>query len=138
LSIRYLDHTTDAIIEIKAANLEEAFTLAARSVIETTIDVESVKEQETKEFSVKGIDLKYLLLNWLEEVNYYLITEGFAIHRVSLSIEKNDGYQINAKVFGEKLDLKRHNFKVEIKAPTFHDMQIDQNDKVTMRFLLDL
>ncbi len=138
MSIRYLDHTTDAIIEIKAANLEEAFTLAARSVIETTIDIESVKEQEAREFSVKGKDLKYLLLNWLEEVNYFLITEGFAIHRVSISIEQNDGYQINAKIFGEKLDLKKHNFKVEIKAPTFHDMQIDQNKEVTMRFLLDL
>lgn len=138
MSIRYLEHATDAFIEIKAPNLEDAFTLAARSVIETTIDIESVKELETKEISVKGKDLNYLLLNWLEEVNYFLITEGFAIHRVSLSIEKNTEYQINGKLYGEKLDLKKHNFKVEIKAPTFYEMQIDQNTEVTMRFLLDL
>lgn len=138
MSIRYLEHTTDAIIEIKAANLEEAFTLAARSVIEITIDIETVNEVETKEFSVKGKDLKYLLLNWLEEVNYFLITEGFAIHRVSLTIQQNTEYTINAKIFGEELDLKKHNFKVEIKSPTFHGMKIEQNNEVTLRYLLDL
>lgn len=133
-----MDHATDAFIEIKAPNLEEAFVLAARSVIETTVDIESVKEHESREITVRGKDLKYLLLNWLEEVNYVLITEGFAIHSVSLAIVKSTEYKINAKVFGEKLDLKKHNFKVEIKAPTFYLMEIEQNSEVTMRFLLDL
>jgi SHS2 domain-containing protein len=51
---------------------------------------------------------------------------------------ENNGYSINAKAFGETLDLKKHNFKVEIKAPTFYEMEIKQNDGVFMRFLLDL
>ncbi|MDH3780541.1 MAG: archease [Nitrosopumilus sp.] len=54
-------------------------------------------------------------------------------------MEENDGYRINAKAFGETLDVKKHNFKVEIKAPTFYDMEIRQdNNGVYMRFLLDL
>ena len=47
-------------------------------------------------------------------------------------------YKINAKAFGETLERKKHNFKVEIKAPTFYDMVIKNEDKVYMRFLLDL
>ena len=39
---------------------------------------------------------------------------------------------------GEKLDLKKHNFKIEIKSPTFHLMEIKENDEVTMQYLLDL
>ena len=54
------------------------------------------------------------------------------------SIEKNDFYEIKAKAFGETLDLKKHNFKVEIKAPTFYDMVIRNDDEVYMKFLLDL
>ncbi|MDC0217796.1 archease [Nitrosopumilus sp.] len=46
--------------------------------------------------------------------------------------------EVNAKAFGENLDLKKHNFKVEIKAPTFYDMEIKTEDSVYMRFLLDL
>ena len=36
------------------------------------------------------------------------------------------------------LDIKKHNFKVEIKSPTFHLMEIKENDGVTMQYLLDL
>ena len=43
-----------------------------------------------------------------------------------------------SKVSGEKLDLKKHGFKVEIKSPTFHLMEIKENDGVTMQYLLDL
>jgi SHS2 domain-containing protein len=63
---------------------------------------------------------------------------GFAIRRIEFDIIENNGYSINAKAFGETLDLKKHNFKVEIKAPTFYEMEIKQNDGVFMRFLLDL
>jgi SHS2 domain-containing protein len=34
--------------------------------------------------------------------------------------------------------LKKHNFKVEIKAPTFYDMVIRNEEEVYMKFLLDL
>ena len=67
-----------------------------------------------------------------------MITEGFAIKRIEFNIEKNGVYKINAKAFGEILDLKKHNFKVEIKAPTFYDMVIKNEDQVYMKFLLDL
>ena len=45
---------------------------------------------------------------------------------------------LNAKVFGETIDLKKHEFKVEIKSPTFHEMEIEENEKVRMKYLLDL
>ncbi|MGI0082444.1 MAG: archease, partial [Nitrosopumilaceae archaeon] len=39
---------------------------------------------------------------------------------------------------GEELDFNKHHFKVEIKSPTFHLMEIKQNKQIVMRFLLDL
>lgn len=138
LSIKFLDHATDALIEITASNLKEAFTLAGQSVVDTTFDRSTIEEKEQKTLSVSGKDLRYLLLNWLEEINFYLITKGFAIRRFELDMKKNDEYQITANVFGEPIDLGKHNFKVEIKSPTFHLMDIKQEEKVTLRFLLDL
>jgi SHS2 domain-containing protein len=79
-----------------------------------------------------------LLFSWLEEITFVLITEGFAIGRIEFDILENDGYRITAKAYGEPLDFKKHNFKVEIKAPTFYEMKIEQNNGVFMRFLLDL
>jgi len=133
-----LDHATDAIIEVTAKDLKEAFSVTADAVINLTLDQDKVKEKEEKEFSAQGKDLSYLLFSWLEEITFVLITEGFAIKRIELDIEKDDGYKIIAKAYGEPLDLHKHNFKVEIKAPTFYDMEINQDKGVFMRFLLDL
>jgi SHS2 domain-containing protein len=78
------------------------------------------------------------LFSWLEEIPFILITEGFAISRLEFDIIQNGEYKINAIAYGELLDVKKHNFKVEIKAPTFYDMEIRQENGVYMRFLLDL
>ena len=138
MSYKFLDHATDAIIEINAKDLKEAFSVAADAVINLTLDQDKVEENESKKFVAKGKDLYYLLFSWLEEIPFILITEGFAIKRIEFNIKKNDSYKINAKAFGEILDLKKHNFKVEIKAPTFYDMEIRNENEVYMRFLLDL
>ncbi len=138
MSIQYLEHTTDAFILVTAPSLTDAFTLAGQSVVDTTLDKKTIEEKEQRTLKVSGKDLRYLLFNWLEEVNYQLITEGFAIARFTLDISKNSTYELKSTIFGEPIDLKKHHFKVEIKAPTFHLMEIKQNNQVTMRFLLDL
>ena len=138
MSYKFLDHATDAIIEVTAKNLKEAFAVAADAEINLTLDQDKVEEKGQMVFSANGKDLPYLLFSWLEEIPFILITEGFAIKRLEFDIEKKDGYKINAIAYGETLDVKKHNFKVEIKAPTFYDMVIRQDDGVYMRFLLDL
>ena len=138
LSYKLLDHVTDAIIEVKASDLNEAFKVAGQAVTDITLDSRSVTEKEERIISVSGENLDYLLLNWLEAVIYQLITEGFAIARISSKVSKNSEYSIEATVYGEPIDLKKHGFKVEIKAPTFHEMEIDESDGVRLKFLLDL
>jgi len=138
MSYKYLEHATDAFIEVRAKNLEEAFSVAGKSVVETIIDSNNIQEIEEKNIKVKGRTLLNLLYNWLEDIIIITITDGFAIKNFSVKIKKNKEYQIISNISGEKLDIKKHNFKVEIKSPTFHLMEIEENDEITMRYLLDL
>lgn len=138
MSIRYLEHTTDAFIEVTGSNLQEAFIKAGEAVVDTTLERSTVSEKEQRTLKVSGRKLHHILFNWLEEVNFQLVTEGFAIARFELELRKNSEYSIEATAFGEPIDLKKHHFKVEIKAPTFHLMEITEKGGVLMRFLLDL
>ena len=138
MSYKYLEHSTDAFIEVRAKNLEEAFSVAGKSVVETIIDSNNIQEIEEKNIKVKGRNLLNLLYNWLEEIVTITIADGFAIRNFSVNIKKNKEYQIISNISGEKLDIKKHNFKVEIKSPTFHLMEIEENDEIIMRYLLDL
>jgi len=138
MSYKTLEHATDAIIEVTADNLKEAFQIAGISVIETILDSSKVDENDSRKLVVKGKDLKYLLYNWLEEIIILTITDGFAGKRIVIDILKNENYEIHAEVFGEIINLKKHEFKVEIKSPTFHEMEIKEDDKIVMKYLLDL
>ena len=138
MSYKTLEHATDAIIEVTADNLKEAFQIAGISVIDTILDSTKVDEIDSRKLVVKGKDLKYLLYNWLEEIIILTITDGFAGKRIEIDILRNENYEIHAEVFGETINLKKHEFKVEIKSPTFHEMEIEENDKIVMKYLLDL
>ena len=138
MSYKLLDHATDAIIQVTAKDLNEAFSVAGQSVADITLDSKSVMPKEKRRIAVSADNLCHLLFNWLEAVIFLLITEGFAISKITASVTKNGQYSIEATAYGEPIDLKKHGFKVEIKAPTFHEMKIVQNNNVSMKFLLDL
>ncbi len=138
MSYKVLDHATDAFIEVTASSLTEAFKVAGDSVVDTILDNSKIEEKKERNIVVNGKDLNYLLYNWLEDLIYLIITEGFAIKKLNIIVEKNEEYTISAQIFGEDIDIKKHGFKVEIKSPTFHEMDIKQEKLVTMRFLLDL
>ena len=138
MSYKVLDHATDAFIEVTASSLTEAFKVAGDSVVDTILDNSKIEEKEERNIVVMGKDLNYLLYNWLEDLIYLIITEGFAIKKLDIILEKNEEYTISAQIFGEDIDIKKHGFKVEIKSPTFHEMDIKQEKLVTMRFLLYL
>jgi SHS2 domain-containing protein len=131
---------TDAIIEAYGTTLEEAFENAAKGLSNTMIDLKTVRPKKEIKFSAKGHDLYSLLFDWLDKVLLLLVADWIAMSQFSIKIRQhNNGYSIEGTVRGEPLDLDRHRYKVEIKAVTYHEMEIKQEKgRVTVRFLLDL
>ena len=138
MSYRHLEHSTDAVIEVTAPTLINAFEIAGMSVVETILNSSKIDEKDSRIVSVTGKDLIYLLYNWLEEIIILTITDGFAARKISVKIDKNHEYRIQAQIFGEDIDIKKHGFKIEIKSPTFHEMYIQEGEQITLRYLLDL
>jgi len=138
MAYRDLEHMTDAFIEVTGSTLEESFENAGISVVDTMIDINSVEEKRHKKIEIIAKDLNNLLYNWLEEIIILTITEGFATRRFSVALTKNGEYNLVANIDGEEIDFKKHHFKLEIKSPTFHLMEIKQEKPFMMRFLLDL
>lgn len=148
-SYKILEHATDLLVEVRANTLHDAMITAGNAVIDTTLDTTTIQTKQQHEFCATGKDLDYLLYSWLEEIIYLLITQGFAIKKLEPKITTvtsdanyycNKTHHIKCLAFGEPINLDKHGFRVEIKAPTFHDMQIkiNKNSSVYMRFLLDL
>ncbi|HKU48519.1 MAG TPA: archease [Nitrososphaera sp.] len=138
---RYLDHMTDAVIEAHGDTIEECFEFAAMGLNDTMIDLEAVEPKLEVKISATGHDEYSLLFDWLDKVMLLLVADGLVMSefRVKIATNGDSCYSIEGIARGEKLDLGRHHYKVEIKAVTYHEMQITRNDSgVTVRFLLDL
>lgn len=136
---RYLDHMTDAVIEAYGSTLEEAFENAAKGLNNTMIDLKTVTPDREIHVRAEGHDLSELLFDWLDKVMLLLVADGIVMSEFAVIIKRNSVYILEGIAKGEKLDLAKHHYKVEIKAVTYHEMQIEQDDgNFLVRFLLDL
>ena len=137
---RYLDHVTDAIVEAYGSSLDEAFENSAKGLVNTMIDLEQITPDQEYEIVAKGYDVKSLLYDWLEKVMLRILIDNIVLADFKVKIsESNGNYFLKGIGKGEVLDLQKHHYKVEIKAVTYHGMEIKQKENiVTTRFLLDL
>ncbi|NWG09783.1 MAG: archease [Nitrososphaerales archaeon] len=136
----FLEHMVDALIEARGKNMEEAFENAGMALVDTMVHIERVDKKMEERIRVDGWDMKSLLYNWLENLLIRVTSEGRAYSSFKVKITKKDGtYELEAVARGEDLDIGKHEPKTEVKAVTYHMMDIKQDQKgVSLRFLLDL
>jgi SHS2 domain-containing protein len=139
---RFLEHMTDAEIEVYGRNLNEAFENAARAVESMMVDLASVRTTERRVIRVSGKDLGALLYAWIESLISLEDTDSLLFSEFNCEVlqSSNGSWQLLATVHGDKFDPERHEERTAVKAPTYHDMKIsiDEKQRVTMRFLVDL
>lgn len=119
-----LDHTADIGIIAFGKSLPEAFGNAAYAMFDILTDVEKIREDQGFEIQVSAINIEELLVVWLDELLFRYETERIIFKRFEISelTEK----ELKAMIFGEKIDKKRHEIKVEIKNVTYHQLKIEK------------
>ncbi len=139
---RFLEHTADVKIEAEGETVEEAFEEAAKALYELMTDTSKIEPRVEKKITVEGEDLESLLYNWLEEFIYLTDAERLVFSEVNIEEVKkeSDGrYKLTATAKGEKFDHNKHVSKTEVKAATYHEMEINiKNDSVRLIFVLDI
>ncbi len=131
----------DAYVEAYGSSLEEAYCNAASAMFEVMTDTGKVTPRFEQSVTVEGHDLKSLLYSWLESLLVKFEVENrlfsrFIIEKINV---ENGRFILKAKVFGEDLDRKKHPSKTEVKAVTYHLMEIEPcGPEIRLRFILDL
>jgi SHS2 domain-containing protein len=121
--LQHLDHTADAGIIVQATTLEELFARAAWAMFSLLTDVPIIQPRLSTRLSVEATDRPALLVRWLAELNFLHVTRHELYCRFDI-LSLSDT-QLVAEVRGEKVDLTRHSVYTEIKAVTFHGLQIE-------------
>ncbi len=133
--------TADIAFHAWGDNLEEVFKAASDAVINTMIDnLDAIALAETRLIELENDALDLLLFNFLQELIYYKDSELLLLRAQQVEIKQQESlHHLKAITKGERLDPDRHYQRVDVKAVTLHQFQLEKTDKGwTTQVILDI
>jgi SHS2 domain-containing protein len=132
---------TDAYIEVQAPTLKGAFERAAFAMFDVMTDPLAAGSEFTDRFEIAAHDEVSLLHDWLEGLLLKFDLDGKIYSEFEIDeIERLDGdLRLVAEARGGFFNKGKHPAKVEIKAVTYHRMEVQKTAKgCLVRYILDL
>ena len=127
---RYLEDITvaDTAFEAEGKTLDELFNSAALATTNVMVrNLESVQAKIERQVAIQAEDLEQLLYKFLQEIIYYKDAQLLLFSRYDVKVESSKGqYRVKAKFYGEKLNMKKHDLIVDVKAVTMHKFEVKQ------------
>jgi len=128
---KLIDHTADAGIEAYGKNLNGLFENAAAGMFVVLCDPTEVKPKKSVVVRVKAKTLEDLMHHWLTELLYRVNKEEILFRRFKVKITGK--YFLSGRASGEKINSLKHHLKAEIKAVTYHQLEIKRYAKSGLR-----
>ena len=132
-----VDHTADVGIKAYGKTLSEAFENAAKGMFDIITDNSEIENIGQYNIELEAPDLEQLLVDWLSELLFLNSAKNivFGFFKVELDDKKN---KLSAKVFGEKFNISKHKAGAEIKAVTYHMLNVKNKKPFHVQVLFDI
>lgn len=127
-SYKLLEHTADLGIRVWGRDLKSLFINSASAMFELIAGIDSIKPANAVEITADAADRDELLKNWLSELLYHFHVKETLFSR--FEIRELDDNSVISVARGEKIDKDRHKLKREIKAVTFHGLDIHRQENI--------
>ncbi|MFO8014070.1 MAG: archease [Phycisphaerae bacterium] len=121
------DHTADVGLEVRGADLADVLATAADAVFDQMLEDRPEQAAATEWVDVRcdpdlAPDPSEVLVAWLQELLYRFETEGLVPIRID--VEEATGEGVRARVAFGRFDPERHGTRLEIKAVTYHGLEV--------------
>jgi SHS2 domain-containing protein len=132
-----LDHTADIGLVIYGENLKALFENAGEAFFRLITDLRKVRRRVERRINIGGESLDRLMVDWLSELLYLHDVENLLFQRFKVESVGKDG--LKAIVKGEAFREGVHVIKTEVKAVTYHRIEVRQeNGRWRAQIILDL
>lgn len=117
----FVEHTADVGVRGRGRDLPDLFRNMARGLFAVIAGTGSVRPERERRVELEAESAPDLLHDWLEELNALHQIEGELYAEFEVVIE---GTRLRARVRGEPIDPARHDLRTEVKAVTWHDLEL--------------
>jgi len=132
-----IDHTADIGIIVHGTDLKQVFANAALGLFNLIADLDNVKEDLTRQVEMTAKNTEVLLIEWLNELIYIFDVEHILFKRFEINELQDD--KIKATCYGEKVKRGHHNLKREVKAATYHMLELSKdNGNYKVQIIFDI
>jgi SHS2 domain-containing protein len=129
----------DVIFTAEAESLPTLLEACAEATFAVMTEPAEIKPKDRHNVTVHANTLEDLLFLWLEDLVFIKDNEEFLAGRFRVRCPETPPFHLQALVEGEKIDRRRHVLKVDVKAPTYHEMDIRKDgDRWYARVVLDV
>jgi SHS2 domain-containing protein len=119
----HFPHEADVGVRGEGATIEQAFEQAALALTAAITDPLVVIPRDMIRLSCEAPDDELLLVDWLNALVYEMATRSMLFSRFEVRLE---GRRLDAKAWGEALDIGRHHPAVEVKGATYTALKVAQ------------
>ena len=124
----FLEHTADLGLRVKGKTSEDLFNNYAAVLFSLLTDYQP-KEIISRKIILEAQSLSELLIDWLNELLSMFFADDFLPKEYSIKITDDKGGKIlEAEIKGEEFDFESNPLKREIKAATYHEVKVEEND----------
>lgn len=135
----YFEVTADIGFHAYGKLLNETFENAGLAIFNIISDTDNINAEKEIKFEITSEDEVSLLYDYLEELLFYHEVEFMLFSAFNVNIEKtDDSYHLKATIKGEEINWDVHERKCEIKAITFHQMEIIHDEVISLKAIVDL
>jgi SHS2 domain-containing protein len=131
----FIEHTADVGVKAYGKTVAEAFEHAAEAMFDIITDESTIDSIGEYDIQLEAPDLEQLLVDWLSKLLFLNDAENLVFGKFQVTIDAN---RLSARVFGEKYNKKKHKMGVEIKAVTYHMLQVKEKDLIFVQVLFDI
>ena len=122
---REIDHTADLGFELWADSVEELYSEGIRALAELCFEPGTVRPTQRRPLRAVGATSEERMVRWLQEAYLQLESDlWLAADAVDVGC---DGDAVSGTLVGEPYDPGRHTLHTEIKAITYHGMEIGRS-----------
>ena len=132
-----IDHTADIAVKAYGDTLENSFENAAKAMFDIITDSSEVENTGQYDIKLKADDLEQLLVDWLSELLYLHSANNLVFGFFKVELDKKNN-ELTGRVFGEKLNMSKHKIGSEIKAVTYHMLEIRKKKPFHVQILFDI
>ena len=125
MSYRVIDVAGDVGLRVEGRTLEECFVNAGLGLYSLITDLDQIKQKKQIEIEISEESLDNLLVSFLNELIFNFDAYGFIGNVIELKIKKNS---LKAKVQGETFDPEKHERRLLVKAATYHNLILKQEN----------